>query len=846
MKKISLFLALLFVLLSVSTMQAAPVDSLTAMNLARTYWGTVSKTPTKSIQKLPTKIVYRATTEIVTRSEDETPAVCYYIINVGQNGFVIIAGDNRVTPILGYSTGSNFEANGMPENVRYWLEGIRQEIAHVLREDNLMVSSKIAYQWDHLAELAEAKSVVVGPLIQTTWNQNKYYNQQCPADTAGPDGHVYTGCVATAMAQIIRYWEWPWSGYGSHTYTCDYGPLTVDFGSAIYNYDNMPVILDSSSTAAQIDAVALLSYHCGVSVNMGYGPDGSGAFSENVPVALKQYFAYPSGMSFLRKVDYTAAEWDTILQNELNHGRPVYYAASNDAGGHAFICDGYDNDGYYHFNWGWNGSHNGYFLIDSLNPSYVFSDNHRIITGIDASGEFIRCSKDYLISVVPVGTTGEVTKVDVRGHDLTDSITIMSNGEFMVGANDSTFSAMVSLPPQGGSFYVVYAPSMTTQAQTTEIVNIILTSGNVSDTVFCYGAAYEDICLAPQDVIGVRQDSVVNLSWVEPYSYENNLTPVTISQDSADYQTFWSYGGDRTICMVHRYDVNDLVPYHNYLLKSISFVPANDGTSFRLVVYKGGYIDSDSDIYDGGIQIVNQEIPASILKRNVWNTVQLNTPVLVDASEELWFGFIAYTTGNDGFVLVTTDSCVFNKADLFWLADGYDSGTGYHDDWYNFCDYGDFKIKGCLEQISAELVHYDIYRNNELIGSTTSTDFIDENPIYTSCNYSVYAVWDNNCSHDATVTLPSVVSVPTMDAANFMLLYPNPASNILSVQLSDWISESSNTEIQLFDMYGKLLQVVPVTEETTRFNLTSYASGIYFVKAVANGQTVAVQKVVRK
>lgn len=173
--------------------------------------------------------------------------------------------------------------------------------------------------------MAAARSVVVEPLIQTTWSQDGYYNQYCPADTNGPNGHTYVGCVATAMAQIIRYWQWPQSGFNSNNYTADYGTLSLDFSAATYNYDNMPNNIDSGSTAAQIDAVAALSYHCGIGVNMDYGPYSSGAFSAKVPQVLTNFFAYPLGIVHLKKANYTSANWDTILQNELNNGRPVYY-----------------------------------------------------------------------------------------------------------------------------------------------------------------------------------------------------------------------------------------------------------------------------------------------------------------------------------------------------------------------------------------------------------------------------------------------------------------------------------------------------------------------------------------
>ena len=234
--------------------------------------------------------------------------------------------------------------------------------------------------------------------------------------------------------------------------------------------------------------------------------------------------------------------------------------------------------------------------------------------------------------------------------------------------------------------------------------------------------------------------------------------------------------------------------------------------------------------------------------RDIWNTVPLDVPLIVDATEELWIGFVVYTTGNEGSVLVITDSCEEHKGGIMWQANGYEDGTVNHY-WHDYCaDHGNFPIKGELEPLSADVVRYDIYRNDEQIGSTTNTDFIDENPPLTSCDYAVYAVWDNDCSQNAVVTLPSIVSVPTIpesDGSLFMTLYPNPTTDIVLVQLSEW-AVSSKAEIQLFDMYGKLLRSVPVTGETTQLDFTQYASGLYFVKAVSNGQVVAVQKAVRR
>ena len=330
MKKISLLLMLFFTSVLMLNVQAAPVDSLTAKDLARTFWGNVAKTPVRNLQNMPVKIVYKAMSDVSAAGRESS--VCYYIINVGQKGFVILAGDDRITPILGYSTESRFVTEGMPENITYWLDARRKEISYALSEGCLTSTSEIAYQWENLSEMGATKSVVVSPLLQTSWNQDTYYNQFCPSDASGPGGHAYAGCVATAMAQVIRFWQWPNSGFNTHSYTCDYGTLSVDFGSVTHNYNNMPNSLSSSTSSPQCNAVATLIYHCGVSVNMNYGANGSGASSVNVPSALVNYFAYPEGMEYVYRDNYSDNDWNTLIRNELNEGHPVYYRHRGYAG----------------------------------------------------------------------------------------------------------------------------------------------------------------------------------------------------------------------------------------------------------------------------------------------------------------------------------------------------------------------------------------------------------------------------------------------------------------------------------------------------------------------------------
>jgi hypothetical protein len=202
-------------------------------------------------------------------------------------------------------------------------------------------------------------------MTTTTWDQGLYYNEQCPADPAGPGGHCVTGCVATAMGQILNYFRWPESGTGSYSYDCPpYGTLFADFGNANYQYDLM-----ESSLAHSNEEIAELLNHLGVSVDMVYGPDGSGMYNHKAAYSMKTYFKYSPETQYLYR-DSTTMDWDSVIVAHLNQKIPLYYAGWSVPGtiGHAFVCDGYQGEDYFHFNWGWGGSYDGYFYTDNLTP----------------------------------------------------------------------------------------------------------------------------------------------------------------------------------------------------------------------------------------------------------------------------------------------------------------------------------------------------------------------------------------------------------------------------------------------------------------------------------------------
>ncbi len=292
----------------------------------------------------------------------------FYVFNVDDNGFVVVSADDMFRPIVGYGTGETFDTEN-PARM-YYLNALAE--GRTL-DRNKVNDPKVAEEWESVRNygrvLADDRGRIVDALIQTKWNQNPApYNSECPADPHGPGGHVYVGCVATAMAQIMNYWKYPTQGQGSHSYYCPgYGTLSANFGATTYDWDNMLNNYNGSYTPEQGNAVAILGYHCGVAVDMQYdGVEGSGTSSAYVPQAVASFFRYTSAVNIQYKGNLDV--WINTLKTALDKGWPMYYSgsAANANAGHAFVCDGYDVGDYFHFNWGWGGSGDNWFLVGDI------------------------------------------------------------------------------------------------------------------------------------------------------------------------------------------------------------------------------------------------------------------------------------------------------------------------------------------------------------------------------------------------------------------------------------------------------------------------------------------------
>ena len=314
--------------------------------------------------------------------QSNTPLL--YIYNFHPQGFLIISAEDAVYPLIGYGFSGNFMQYDEKVNIAGWMKFYTDQISEI-RSKNLQADAKIQSAWSYLlgqSAFSFLKGGSVGPLITTNWSQGCFYNDSCPSDQSGPCQRVVTGCVATAMAQIMKYYNFPPNGSGSHSYLSAYGTLSANFAATSYNWNQMPTSLSASNTSTEISAVAVLMSHCGISTDMQYSPGASGAYSYDALNAFMHYFNYSKDLQLLSRENYPDSIWCLMLREQLDSTRVLYYDGYGTAG-HAFVCDGYQNTDYFHFNWGWAGSQNGYFYVSALNPGGMsFSTYQNAIFGI--------------------------------------------------------------------------------------------------------------------------------------------------------------------------------------------------------------------------------------------------------------------------------------------------------------------------------------------------------------------------------------------------------------------------------------------------------------------------------
>ncbi len=343
----------------------------------------------------------------------------YQIIGMEQGGFAVIAADDLVPEVLGVSTSKYSE--GRNENFQWWLEAVGEAVRYVTANNIPMTTTK--------PDPAKYPTQI-GPLMTTKWDQLEPYNRLCPISSGGD--RCYTGCVATAMAQVLKYHEVPVCGIGTRTiyypqYNPSGTPVTADFGEHVYDWQNMlDEYIPGEYNDEQVMAVAVLMRDCGVAADMEYGgmaEEGSGAYSQDAAAGLRTYFGIEDA-ECLERSNYSEAQWMDIVYRELSENGPLYYAgASYTSGGHAFVLHGYNEEGKVYVNWGWSGDDDGYYDIALLNPSYyTFNSQQNMIIGIQGTDKNL---SDENITLTEAGTLstqlgddkiGTVGKLKITGN----------------------------------------------------------------------------------------------------------------------------------------------------------------------------------------------------------------------------------------------------------------------------------------------------------------------------------------------------------------------------------------------------------------------------------------------
>lgn len=567
-----------------------------------------------------------------------------------EKGFVLVAADDRARPVLGYSHDFSFKTEHMPVNVQDWLASLNDEIQYAI-DAKLETPETTRQEWELLCQgqlPAPQHRSKVEPLVKTHWDQYEPYNNLCP-------GGSLTGCVATAMAQVMKFWDWPYKGTGSYSYVhSTYGQLSANFGNTVYDWDNMVGEMYYNSPASQQTAVATLMYQCGVAVDMDYSPSGSTAFTDRIGRALYTYFGYSQNtMNWVVAADYNANAWVALLKAELDEGRPIVYRGQGDGGGHAFVCDGYDTYDYLHFNWGWSGWCDGYYAYGALEPG---------AGGAGSGAGIYNDDNSAFIGIRPIISS------------------IAAPQNLSASVSDRTVRLQWS-PVSGARRYKVYRDGFVVS---TNLTDPSYTDANVAyatHTYFVKAVKANGECSLRSEEVSVDvtyhgpqvshmtanvQGNNVRVSWTAPAHESAQLK----YGDGAPADTYYGSSTSSGFTWGQCYTPEELSPYAGKAVTSVEvYLPKVDG--YTIAIHKemnneweGLYSDYFTNQYPG------------------WYTVYLPEPVPIDHLADLWIVFYndnsvnqyvaAYTEGYEGSynarLFVGTDGGWYAiSSDISWL-----------------------------------------------------------------------------------------------------------------------------------------------------------------------------------
>ncbi len=824
---------------------AKSIDTKTALTVAQNFIHMLPmEQPTK--EKLSLQFIY---TERSWVNSDQVEATnLFTILNFSNDkGFVIVSNDDAVEPILGYSIEASFDLGRIPDGTRKWLEQYKQAIEYAVLH-HVQATVEIQGKWENLlsGRSNSNRGGQVGPLLSTRWDQDPYYNQYCP-------GGTITGCVATAMAQVMKYWNHPKQGSGFHSYNDkNYGTLSANFGGTTYNWTSMP-----NSVSGPNASVATLMYHCGVSVDMNYGlaaNGGSSAQTLDVAEALVKYFGYLPSLKGLYRKDYTDLAWKQLLKDELNAARPIQYAGTGTGGGHSFVCDGYDNNDFFHFNWGWSGNADGYFILDNLSPGSLgngggtggFNSNQRAIVGIQpvkSNGGGTSELKIDLYSKISV--TPNPIKYDQTvtvNADIVNRGTTAFTGDICAALFDEKFAFVdyIDIISENNglqpNFHYTGGLNFTKVMKTAPgkyYISIYVKPLNgewilVGKSTF---SNFEPVTIAIDNNIQMYSKITVT---------PNSLTvnkPLSINADVVNYGAPFKgsisadiHELDGTWIQTIQQKDNLSMPTNTHFVGGLTF------TSNGLDLDPGSYIIAVWEFEDGGDW---QLVSSSVLYANPVQVVISEPALLPDAYENNNTQGAAYNLnyvfiGNNA--TITTPSAnhhVGNDNDYYKLnlAPGYNYTitTRVHD-YYN---------SGLTQNFTTDVLwsynsgtgwssaYDDLLTTGNIIAKGASTVYFAVVP-YFQGNTGTYLL-------DIQISRKIATDLVEMPFGMALVLYPNPANemlNVSSVELDCTVEKA-----EFFSVNGNLIaKKMPAKLEANAFSIIvkDLPEGIYFAKITTN------------
>jgi len=830
---------------------------------------------------------------VITEQKDGTPT--FYIFTFSEGGFVMVSADDAALPIIGYSADEIFDQNNIPANAQAWFDQRSAEIKSII--DDGLTNAQTLPEWNKITnnQLPSTKSAVA-PMTTTVWDQSSPFNNLCPSGT-------YTGCVATAMAQVMKFWNYPTTGTGSHTYTPPgYSAQTANFGNTTYLWANMIDNYLFGGTSAQNSAVATLMFHCGVSVDMAYGTSGSGAYTFNVPPALINHFNYSPSAEDQFMANFTAADWLALLKNELDNGRPVIYAGDDGSAGHCFVADGYNSSNQFHFNWGWSGSSNGYFTIGSLNPSgESFNlDNNAIVRITPPLGQPVA---DFTASTITPAVGGPVQFTDASTNNPT------SWTWSFPGGNPSTATGQVP-------------PTVTYAAAGYHSVSLTVSNGVGSDSKT--RTQYIDVGGTPSAWIqqnsafatasrGINCISIVNpyVVWAGAVDGASTTNYIQDYTKTVNGGASWTPGtitftGSTTCGIANLYAFNDTVCYAAMFPGSAStggYVAktTNGGTTWSIAnspSFSSSWLDfvyffdpsngvcvgdpsgSDYVIYTTSNGGTSWTVVAASTLPNCTSTETAITNQFDAVGNSIWFGTtkgriykstdkgLTWTVTTTGLGTSAAVTPVFKDANT-GIVIGSNSSTGAYigirkttdggATWTALTPTGFFVKTPNIDYVPGTTSMWVDGASATGNGSSYSMDdcstFLDIDTTstvqYTCIKfYDVNTGWAGSFNTSATVggiykwkPLAITNINPVKNNSEQVNVYPNPSTNLVNVEFAGFTSEKAT--ITVYNLVGERIlakDVNPSYNGVEHLDFSANEPGIYIV-TIASGNNVITKRV---